>query len=133
MGYEYIDHTADLGIRVRSGDLRSLFRDAGMALVDLLGASSEDAPIVTGITVEGIDENDLLVRWLQELLFLLDTRAFRVFSIEIRDMTGTSLRAAVAGSRGTSPLSHEIKAVTYHGLDIRHIDNGLEATIIFDM
>ncbi|MRR39392.1 archease, partial [bacterium] len=34
MSYEYIDHTADLGIRVRSSDLKALFLDAGRALVD---------------------------------------------------------------------------------------------------
>ncbi len=133
MSYEHIDHTADLGIRVRAGDLKALFLDAGNALVDLLGASSADDSSVTDIAVEGIDDADLLVRWLQELLFLLDTRSFRVSSIRIREMAGTSLRAELAGSWSASPLSHEIKAVTYHGLDIRHIDNSFEATIIFDM
>jgi SHS2 domain-containing protein len=133
MGYELINHTADLGIRVRSSGLAALFADAAGALVDLLGADSREETAVEEIEVEGLDTADLLVRWLQEILFLADTRGFRVSSMKIMEMEGTRLRAELAGSYGGSTLSHEIKAVTYHGLDIRHIDNCLEATIIFDM
>jgi SHS2 domain-containing protein len=133
MSYEYIDHTADIGIRVRSKDLVSLFEDAGSALVDMMGASSGEGPETLEITAEGIDHVDLLVRWLQELLYLIEVKAFRISALEIRELSDTMLRAGLTGACRPTQLSHEIKAVTYHGLDICGIDNGFEATIIFDM
>lgn len=133
MGYEFIEHTADLGMRVRAHDLKALFEEAGRALADIAGASCSECSVSLQAEIQGIDHVDLLVRWLQELLFLVEVKGLRISSTEILDLTETRLRVGIHGKYAPVVLKHEIKAVTYHNLAIRHIDNAYEATIILDV
>lgn len=132
MGYRFIEHTADLGIRVTAPDLKSLFREAGLALVEITGASSREIMEGLGISLEGIDNVDLLVRWLQEVLYLIEVKHVRIGEIEICELSDTFLKALISGRREDTPLIREIKAATYHNLDIRTIDGAFETTIVFD-
>ena len=132
MGYRLINHTADLGIRVTAQDMPSLFREAGLALARIIGAAGREKPESLEVSIEGIDHVDLLVRWLQELLYLIEVRHVRIAGIEIRGLSRTELNALVSCRCEDTPLAREIKAVTYHHLDIRPVEGGLEASIIFD-
>jgi SHS2 domain-containing protein len=133
MGYELIEHTADSGIRVDASDLASLFREAGTAIVDITGAQSTDGPIFLDVQAQGIDRVDLLVRWLQELLYLIMVKDLRIHSIEVKSLTDTGLQARLRGAYQDTRLKGEIKAVTYHGLDIVDTGSSFTATIIFDL
>ncbi|MGC9323158.1 MAG: archease [Desulfomonilia bacterium] len=132
MPYVYIDHTADIGVRISASNIRELFRDAGYALVDVMKAASDDDREQVEITSEGIDRIDLLVRWLQEILYVIEVKDFRVSRIVITSLGETDLTASLTGMFSKTQLAREIKAVTYHNLDIRDVDNHLEATIILD-
>jgi len=82
----------------------------------------------------GLDREDLLVRWLNELLLESETQSvmFQVFFIE--EMGDTYMRALATGCRGRSDLAH-IKAVTYHDLAVREPDDAhteWRARILFD-
>lgn len=132
MAYRFIDHTADIGIRVVSKDLKTLFADAAHALIDIMGAWCAQGSESENISVEGIDREDILVRWLQELLYLIEVKDLRISHVDVvriglKDMTGV-----ITGSYTSKVLKQEIKAVTYHNLEIAEVDNHVEATIIFD-
>lgn len=134
MPYAMIDHTADIGIKVTSPTLKGLYEEAARAMVDIIGARSipESHEPMT-IETQGIDREDLLVRWLQEILFRVEVRGFRIEKICVERLTDTDIRAQVCGEHSDDPLESEIKAVTYHNLLIREIDNGYEVSIIFDI
>jgi SHS2 domain-containing protein len=134
MPYTMIDHTADIGIKVTSPTLKELYEEAARALVDIVGARSipESHETMT-IETQGIDREDLLVRWLQEILFLVEVRDFRIKKITVERLTDTYIRAQLYGEHSDDPLESEIKAVTYHNLHIREIDNGYVVSIIFDI
>jgi SHS2 domain-containing protein len=133
MGWQILDHTADMGIRVNAPDLASLFREAGHALVDIMGAGSTDGGEIQTISLEGIDREDLLVRWLQEILFLVMARDLRIKGIDVLDLTECRMQARVSGVRRKTSLEQEVKAVTYHDLQIVHRESLYEASIIFDL
>jgi len=132
MSYTLIDHTADIGIYLRSKDRVGLFEDAALALVEIMDVRSAEDLIRSEVRVEGIDLVDTLVRWLQELLYLIEVRDLRVSSIKVLRVGDTFVDAMVAGEETQTPYAVEIKAVTYHNLVIQELDNCLEATIIFD-
>ncbi|MFY9397741.1 MAG: archease [Desulfomonilia bacterium] len=132
MAYELIDHPADVGVRVTSETIQGLFEQAALALADLAGASSTAGSMRTRVEVEGIDTVDLLVRWLQELLYLMEVKGLRLASVEVTRLGDTGLSALVSGERAQDLPTGGIKAVTYHGLEIRHIGDSFEAVIIFD-
>lgn len=132
MPYTLIDHTADLGMRVSAPTVIALFEEAALALVDIMGGRSSLGTTRLTVEVQGIDRVDLLVRWLQEILYLVEVRGLRIRGFEILDLTDTELRARAEGAYTGEPLEAEVKAVTYHNLQIREIDNAWAATIILD-
>jgi SHS2 domain-containing protein len=133
MPYILIDHTADIGIKVSSPTIESLYKEAARALVDLMGAGTVESNEEIMITAEGLDREDLLVRWLQEVLFLVEVKGYRLKDISIQRLTDTEMQAELRGAYSGEPLESEIKAVTYHNLQIREIDNAFEVSIIFDI
>ncbi len=133
MPWEEIPHTADWAIRVWAHDLPTLFRDALSGMYALCrarpaAAGLDAAPVL--LQLAAVDTESLLVAFLSEALFHLeDGRLLEVVSLSI---TADRLEASVR----RLPLAHaekEIKAVTYHGLSVRRIPEGVEAMLVFDV
>jgi SHS2 domain-containing protein len=140
-GFEEIDHTADLGLRVRAESLEGLFRQAALGLASLLTdpaavGSAEQA----AIEIRGIDLEELLVGWLNELLYRFesDRLVLTAFSeLCIEETAGEyRLRAEATGGRWDPqrhPPGAPVKAATYHALKIvPAADGGFEITVVFD-
>lgn len=135
--YETFDHTADIGIRVFGRSVEEVFINAAFALFDLLtDLDSIRANLIREVVVEGADREDLLVRWLSELLFLCEGEGFLFREFSISSLTGTSLRA-VARGEFFDPSRHrfktEIKAVTYHQIEVAPQGGIWEGRVIFDV
>ena len=133
MPYTVIDHTADISIRITGADIKDLFREAAMALVKEIGADTFSVEKAAIIEVTGYDNEDLLVVFLNELLYEIQTRNFRVSELDITSLFENNIRAILTGTLGNKPLKMNIKAVTYHNLAIIKLAKGYETTIIFDV
>jgi len=73
--YEPLSHTGDLGMLVYGRDLPELFAHAAWAMFDLMSDATTIRPQHTvTLSVSAADLEDLLVRWLGELLYLYDTQ-----------------------------------------------------------
>ena len=137
MPYELVDHTADIGIRVRGQTLRDLFRTAGQAMFEQITDTAKVHGTRTQeIHVTGMDRSDLLVNWLRELLccWTIDNGLIR--EIHIIDLLEDQIRAKYtydAFDSHTHEILHDIKAVTYYGVSVDPTDDGWEATVIFDV
>jgi len=135
--YTLLDHTADLRVAFRGNDLKALFENAARALIDLLlrGASSE-RPSPVQISVSGEDLPDLMVRWLGEILYLLEGEGRVVTSLKIHRLVSTTLDATL-GTIPFDPLVHEIqnaiKAVTFHQIEVAERGDHWEAKVVFDV
>ncbi len=136
-GYERIDHTADIGIRVWGDTRRALFAHAGNALADLITDRRKVCPTHTEqVNVTGIDLTDLFINWLREILFFWtgDTRlvgTVAVTSVADTEMTGWVSMASY--DPNCHVIHHDIKAVTYHQIEVRHMPEGWVAEVIFDV
>ena len=135
--YRVIDHTADLGAYFYGADPKAVFENAGQALFDLmvdrLPRRGEEE---VRVSVEGTDREDLLVRWLNEMLYLFQVKERVVASVEISGLSENGLSARVSLARfdlGRHGLKNEIKAATYHGLELRPWRKGWRARVIFDL
>ena len=135
--HEFFDHTADLGLRIRATSLDELFADAGRALT---AAIVEDPttiqPVIhESIAISGSDRIDLMFDWLRELLIRFETRQmiFADFQVKIDEH---GLAATVRGEPADPKqhlLSHEVKAITYHGLIVERDNDGWLAEVIIDI
>lgn len=140
MGLEFdlIEHTADIGARIYGRDLNQLFCNAATALFSLLvDLKKESIPsIPINIELNGESLEDLLVKWLAELLYYFETRHLVLSHFWIDDLTDKKL---VGGAKGVKfdSLRHRykevIKGVSYHSLEIKKTNDGLETTVIFDI
>lgn len=135
--FEIIDHTADVGIRVRGKTLNEIFEQAALGMFSLLSdLDAVEKKEEEEIGVSAIDSGSLLVRWLSELLFRYETHDKIYCWFEVKEISETSLLAKVKGEKidlSRHTILTEIKSVTYHLAKIEEKDGGFEASVIFDL
>jgi SHS2 domain-containing protein len=135
--YEHFEHTADLGLRVRAADVNVLFAEAATALfaavVDGIDTVRADRPV--DVHIDGAELDYLLFDWLRELLYRFDAEhlVFSRFDVSV----GRAGLAATAWGELLDParhvLSHEVKAITYHGLRVEQEGADWVAEVIVDI
>jgi SHS2 domain-containing protein len=130
--YEEIDHTADYAIHVRGIDLPGLFVAAARGMNALTGGAVVHPPVSREIHVEASELETLLVTWLEELAFLMETAGEMYEEFQVISLSPTSLRVRAQGG-AVSGLDKLIKAITFHDLAIRQTAAGYETTVVFDV
>jgi SHS2 domain-containing protein len=132
-----MDPTADCGIQVFGADLKALFENAGLALFDLIAdISLVKSGFAYSLQVSGSDWPDLMVNWLRELLYLWTGKELLVKEIEVIEISEYQLFARIhvdAFNAEKHRLNHEIKAVTYHRIQVTSTPAGWEAIVVFDV
>jgi SHS2 domain-containing protein len=138
MGYEYLDVSGDAGVRAVGGTLGEAFQEAALGMYGLI-TDPEGVREAEEHTIEVRREGpeELLVAWLNELIYLFDTRGFIGRSVNVRELTGERLAAVVRGEvfdTGRHDGGLVLKAATYHGLRLEQRDDGgWVAEVIFDI
>jgi SHS2 domain-containing protein len=131
-GYEELQHTADWALKVWAPDLVELFCQAATGMQKLMGIQ------VSGLQRErrtiqcsAGDIESLLVEFLNEILYWIemDGIAFDYFAF---DIDGCSLFGYCEGT-DIREIAKEIKAVTFHRLEVIQRDNNFETVIVFDV
>lgn len=135
--YESLSHTGDLGMLVYGRDLPELFAHAAWAMFDLMSDATTIRPqhAVT-VSIEATDVADLLVRWLNELLYLYDTQRFLTCTATFTTLEPLCLTATAQGEAfdpARHPIDTEIKAVTYHQIAVEQVGERWQARVIFDL
>lgn len=163
--YEIIDHTADIGIRIRGKTLQELFINAAEGVVNLIaGVASPSTSLPPQqrrragrtcfrmrrlarpkgryskvatpcpVNLNAVDREQLLVKWLQEILYLFEVKKAIPAGFKILKLSEKTLAAEVVFVPfDPKKLKYQIKAVTYHKLSVREAPDGWTAEIIFDI
>ena len=124
--FEYFDVTADIGFRAYGKTLNEAFENAGLAIFNIISDTSNVEPKKEiSFKVRSEDEISLLYDFLEELLFYheIEFMLFSEFHVEIDDML--QLRATIKGEAidwNRHERKTEIKAITYHKMDVRKTD-----------
>jgi len=131
-GHMELAHTADWALKVWAPDLGGLFIEAAQGMYGLMGLRLKEIPCVKRtIAVTGQDAEDLLVSFLEELLYHAEMRGEGVRGFDLRfegqQLTAVLCAVPVIGQE------KEIKAATYHSLRIEKTAQGLETVIVFDV
>ncbi|MDD5254652.1 MAG: archease [Candidatus Omnitrophica bacterium] len=134
--YSFLEHTADIAIRVKARTLKTLFKNAALAMFDIMAEKKtrHAREKVLYVTVKADSLEDLLARWLNDLLSLSSAKSFICSRIKIESVSAQALKAKVF-ARGISAyrLRTEIKAVTYHELSIRRRGSLWTGKVVFDV
>lgn len=135
--YELFEHTADLGLRVHAATLAELFAQAGRGLCAMTVENVDDVAAVEHrqLRIEGTQLDYLLFDWLNELLFVFETEELLLTEFDVT-LTDAGLQADCRGEhpdRSRHHLTHEVKAITYHGLKLEQKPDGWWAEVIVDI
>lgn len=134
--YEVIEHTADIGLKIYGRDLKELFINAVTGLLSLIvDLNRVDSSAEIEVKIEEDNREELLVSWLNEFIFQFSARSFITKEINIRDIADNKVMAKIKGETidlSKHKILSEIKAATYHELEIKEVEGGLQARVIFD-
>ncbi len=131
-GFEEIEHTADWALRVWAPDLAGLFEQAALGMYHLMGVETQ--PTLREkhtLVLQAQDAEDLLVGFLTELLYVLERDELVFDDISAQVQTGL-LTVRLEGGL-CAHQRKEIKAVTYHQLEIQQTESGYAVVIVFDV
>jgi SHS2 domain-containing protein len=133
MPWRELPHTADLRLEISAPDWPQLLKEATLALAAQLGQPKQDAaPVVRALQLDALDREELLVRWLSEILVWNELENLLPVDAEITDAGETKAvgRIILKPSRRRAA---NIQAVTYHGLAFEQTAAGLVVRVLFDM
>jgi SHS2 domain-containing protein len=136
-GYTILEHPSDLGIEARGETLPEVFRQAAVGLMSVIVDPSTVYPRESRpVELTASDVEQLLVRWLAEILYLFDGQRFVCKEFSVRDVSPTILSATVLGEAFASSRHRtrvDVKAVTYHQLAVREDREGAMARVFLDI
>lgn len=135
--YEVIDHTADIGLRAWGKDLKELFANAAYGCFELLAdLKNVQTRKTVKIKLEAPNIEELFLSWLSELLYQFNTQKIIFKEFLIKQLSETTISAEAKGEAWDlthHPLKREIKAVTYHQLNVRKVNDIWQGEVIFDV
>ena len=136
-GFELLDHTADVGVLARGETMGEAFAQAALGMVsvmtDLEGIEAREE---REVEVEATDREALLVAWLTEFIYLFGVEGFLPRRIDVLEISETRIRAQCSGEK-LDPSRHtvqtEVKAATYHMLEVTEKDGLWQVRVILDI
>jgi SHS2 domain-containing protein len=133
-GYEIIEHTADVGIEAADSTLEGVFEQIAHGLFEILGAWEPGPGDEVELELEPADHGGLLVDWLNELLFIQDTRDIVFTSLKVGKIDDRGLHATIEIKPRTTALDGTaVKAATFHRLSVEERDQGWNARVYLDV
>ncbi len=141
MGYEFLDHPADVWVRAWGATLQEAFEQAAFSLAKTMWDDSQfEISEKKTIHATGRDQPELLVNFLSEILFHFDADNFAFQKLTVEKLylsKGNWHILATAAGEAFSPQKHhpgtEVKAITYSYLKIEKDGDRHVIEVIFDI
>ena len=139
--YEFLPHTTDAYIQSTGATFEEALENAGLALFDTMcDLKSVSHKEVDDVEADGADEVELLYDWLETLLlkFELEGKVYSKFQVDLMTADSGALRinAKAYGekyNRQVHGSKVEVKAVTYHRMEVVRDGNSVILRFILDL
>jgi SHS2 domain-containing protein len=136
-GFVILDHPADLGIEAYGQTLAESFEQAALGLMSvILDPATVKLVEARQVDLNGADTEQLLVKWLAEILYLYDGQRFVPVKFSIASISQNHLRATVLGEAFCEEkhlTRLDVKAITYHQLSVHQDENGSRVKVFLDI
>lgn len=130
---------ADVAFEAYGNTLEELFESSAQAVFEaMVSLETVEEKETEKIELESVKIEDLLFDWLSELVYLKDAKAtlFKNFKVRIQDNKKYRLKAEAKGEkidRNKHHLRVDVKAVTYHMLEVKREEGKWTAQVILDI
>ncbi len=136
-GFQLLEHTADMGIEARAGSCRELMEAMARGLVALIfGESTVRATVSAEIEVRAEDRVELLVAWLNEIVYWCENNNLVPATFRIEAAGDDELLATISGEPfdpERHSLEHQVKSVTYHQACLEETADGWYGRVYVDL
>lgn len=138
--FELFEHKADVGVRGIGGTIEEAFGECARAMFSVMvELESVEARESAGVKVKARDERELLLEFLNELLYESSAREMVFSEFEVKIKKGEKeleLKGTARGERidqKKHKLKTEVKGASYSGLNVREENGKIVAQCIVDV
>ena len=138
MKFKIVDHTADVAIKFFGKTIEELFINSAISLSEVIfnqkrDKFNEDDKMMC-LHFMADDVNILYIDFLREILFQINTNFRYFYNIEIIKFSNNKISVDCDYySLGLDDILQEIKAVTYHDIEIKKEKDTYNALVTFDI
>lgn len=137
MNYKFLSHTADVKFQATGNTLEELFSEAFLALMETVsGKITILNQTKKTISIKGDDLGNLMYKFLEEFLFMLDSEDFlaaKIESITINEKE-LSLVAEISGDKGEHyNFTNDVKAITYNEMFVKSENGKWVCQVVLDV
>jgi len=134
--YKFIDDlTSDVMFEAYGKDLKQVFRNSALAMFEVIcDVDAIEPKEKSKLQLKGENSQDLLYKFLSELIALVDTEQMFYSKFKILDISESHLIAECYGEPITPQKGHTlVKAVLYYGFKLEKTPKGYVARIACDI
>ena len=132
--FEFLEHTADIKFKAYGKNINEIFESCTLAFSSYISREKKiKSKIEKQIKIEADNHEQLLYKFLDELIYLLDADKFIVSKAKVQ-IADNKLTALLEGDSALNykDLDH-VKAATYAEMYIKQDLKGWEAQVVLDV
>jgi SHS2 domain-containing protein len=135
---EFIDHTADIGVKIKAKNLKELFEMSAYAMFSIICQNLElvECKKVYYDKIKADEEIEGLYLFLEKLLVQFDKDAIIFRCFEVHFLSKNEIEFQAKGdfyNQAIHKIGTGVKSPTYHKMKIENLGEQVLATIIFDI
>ena len=133
--FKFLEHTADVKFQAFGKTISEVFENSALAMKEAIcGKTKVKGAKEKVIKIKGKDFESLMYKFLEEILYLLDSSNFlisKIKEIKIKDFT---LNAILLGDNLKNYwFTNSVKAVTYNEMFIKKEKKGWISQVVLDV
>lgn len=129
--HRWVDHTAELELRLEAASEAAIFEEAVAAVAELLGDELASEVESERISLTAPDRPALLAALVDELAFLAERRGLIAQGASDLELRDGRLEGTLQVRRGRA--RHLIKGATFHRLALERRAGGWAAVVVLDV
>lgn len=140
MRFKFFSHTADAKFQAYGKTIGEAFGNAALAMSSIMvDTKTVDKKITKKISVKSSDLDSLLYKFLEKLLYFLDTEYFFLSDIKklkiVKKKNDFYLNSEVVGDKFHEKyeLLGSVKAITYNQMFVKKIKNKFVVQVVVDL
>ena len=137
VGFELVDHTADIGVRLWAPTAEEVFEQAALAMFSLVCDPLDVGELeAVEVALEAESMDLLLAAWLNELLSVFEARKLVLSQFDLLDLGEHSLRARVSGEpldTSRHIICGGVKAASLRELSLEQREDGWRGFVLLDV
>ena len=134
MPHEFLEHTADVRLKVSGSTPEDLFAESVAGLMELMQPREDQgSAVVRHVTLTSPNLTTLLIDFLGMVLLGAQTRRERYDRVRFDELTDQTLEADLTATP-IAGFGRDVKAVTYHEAEVQSAGGAQwETMIVFDI